>query len=150
MEPHSWDEIERIIREHEIFNRLPETEENYQIYKKHLISKNIDISDYVKHSLFGSKKNTVAKIYSLTINSFPYYVEPKIYGYIVWINPFIELSSKILDNIKKDLSNIFGEYMMRQNPEATRSVKGVTHFHLFSRVTPEEIKDKLDVLQEVE
>lgn len=150
MKPLTWKEIERISKTENEFGRTEEIFEKYRIYLDELKNKNIDISKYVRNNLFVPPEKieniSIIKPYAITLNSFPYNIESDIYNYIVWINPIISMNDDFLEQIKLSIKDVFGEYLMRQNPVHTRSVQNVIHYHVFSKTKPEDIQSHLSTL----
>lgn len=126
----TWDEIHKVISRNELFERDPETMQTYQQYKDELQEKGIDISHYVGTSLFPLTK---PEDFAITLNNYPYSLQEDIINYVVWLNPRTTLTDTKYQELLEHLRVVLGDFLIKQNPMENKSVKGVEHFHVFSK-----------------
>ena len=155
--PESWERLTHIIRTKEYL--LPEvfwrTIDNAEAYIRHKqrVKKSSTIDEYILQTYFKETKQPVhngkymVRIFTDKIdifnsslvsmdtmvnlvfcpNMFPYAVEKNIDHYLLWSLKPIHNAESIL----RDLLNV--PFLCFENPVYKRSVKNVTHYHVFIR-----------------
>ena len=98
--------------------------------KYHRLS--IEDQNIFLNNLFIDDEN---KNYSLTLNNYPYFLEPDIEHLILWINPKISLdildSEYIIKN-KLEVNKIsYNKIIYTKNKMKYKSVKSIDHIHIF-------------------
>lgn len=136
MQDLTWNEISDRINRNEILYRTPEMNIAYENHKNKLKEQKRSLASYVNEYLFSDERP-----YVLTLNNFPYQIEKGLYNYILWINPIDSLDFKF---VQTKIKEIFGEALIMQNPEYNRSIKEITHYHIFTKNNIGNHEDYLD------
>lgn len=119
-----------------IYNRLcvrhPEIQAYYDTHQFNLATINMTIEEYIYNYLAVSKDQTFIKV---TPNNYPYYLPDGYKHDLIWCS----------DNLAKETIAIevaYGylgwstedDFYLWQAPESSRSVKGISHFHLIYKI----------------
>ena len=127
----SWNSPPRIV-----LGRSLESNTKYREYRLTLQEKGISSYTNIMDLFVTGGK------YVLEHNNFPYFMEPGIEHYIVWINPRDDSEWKITEIEDLIVAELFGndrERMKRdcvcfQNIYELRSIKDISHIQVFIRV----------------
>lgn len=130
-----WNTIKKIVLRNGVFHRKPDVTEQYKKYIYTILDENKNPSDVIRCSLFPPGTESPSR---LTINEFPYDIEPHIYNYILWIHPHMKTNTIEYDEIFETVRTSLNDtgILIHRNPYAARSIKGVEHYHIFSTTPP--------------
>lgn len=128
--PCSVETLNYLLKSNIKLYRSYETETEYLKYLAKLFQNEIDINDYMMNKLnFTGKSQST---YELLENNFPYYLEPGMKHYVLWLNPSLneEEQETIIDQIPVFE---FGQdkFAIKENTIENKSVKKIPHVHIF-------------------
>ena len=137
--PYSWDFMKQFNFSNPPtvpFCRNHTVEENYSKHGAN-IKKSGGVEFYLKKKYLSGDND-----YNMTFNNFPYDMESGIVHYVIWfrLEKFGDFNNaeevrKIIKKYQEDNSVQFLDTVFFQNIERLRSVPGIPHIHVFTRVT---------------
>ena len=137
--PYSWDFMKQFNFSNPPtvpFCRNHTVEENYSKHGSE-IKKSGGVEIYLKKKYLSGDKD-----FNMTLNNFPYDMESGIVHYVIWFNleKFGEFNNpgevrKIIKKYEEDNCVEFLDTVFFQNIERLRSVPGIPHIHVFTRVS---------------
>lgn len=113
----------------EVLPRTKEIQRNYDSFCKFLKEKNIKVSDHIIKTLDLTNKKIV-----FTDNTFPYNCEPNVVHKLLWIyKESIEIDNvqQIIEKKILELFNLKLEFIFYENKTCNKSIKDITHYHVF-------------------
>ena len=144
LDPMDWNTIKTIVLRNGVFRRKHNVTDQYRKYIYTILDSNKDPSDVIRCSLFPSGTDS---LFRLTINEYPYDIEPHIYNYIVWIHPHITMTSIEYDDVFETTRTFLNDkdILIHRNPYTARSIKGVEHYHIFSKTPSSLCKNLFEI-----
>lgn len=101
----------------------------YDEHKFNLLQMEMTIEEYIYRYLGVNKDDTFIKV---TYNNYPYDLPEGYYHKLIWCSD--NLTDKYLINNVAMLYLDSKDFYLWQAPEKSRSVKGISHFHLIYKV----------------
>jgi hypothetical protein len=133
-QPITWETLKGIVHKNGLFYRRPEIEEAYVNHLSDIRTSNKDPSNVLNDSLFPDP----SMHFRLKMNTFPYYTEPHVYNYVLWVNPRVVFCDKMYDGMFEKIKILLNDadILVHRNPAHARSIKGIEHYHIFSTSPP--------------
>lgn len=130
--PMTWDIVKKFHRNPPEI-KLPRTVETIERYETNMkiIKAKQTISEYLMDKYFSTGDKIV-----FNRNDYPYFTEPNIYHFLLWIHPSMKVKdcmiSELIDSHKPETLDV-KEYIYFENLGNNKSIQDIRHFHVFIR-----------------
>lgn len=119
---HTWDQLHDTSL---LLTRAPDMAEDYQRHCKNVLCSYPTLSDYIRQKVVANMTGM-----HLTVNRFPYDVEPDVSHFVLW-----NLNEEPIQNCSHFVHLCFDPQFfhvcIRENQPHHRSVKDIHHYHVF-------------------